>query len=54
MIGKVRAYFAEARSHNKLPRLVFPLRGRFKGEIGETFHFVVVAAKSNSGLNIGP
>ena len=43
-----------ARSNSKLHHAVLPLRGRLKGETGETFHFVVVTAKSNLGLEIGP
>ena len=35
------------------PHAVLPLRGRFKGEIGESFHFVSVTAKIKSGLVIG-
>ena len=54
VLGEVRTYFAEARSNSKLPHVVLPLRGRFKGETGETVHFVVVTAKSNSVLEIGP
>ena len=46
--------FIVARSNSKLHHVVLPLRGRLKGETGETFHFVVVTAKSNSGLEIGP
>ena len=34
--------------------MILPLRGRFKGESGESYHLVVVTAKSNSGLQIGP
>ena len=42
------------RSENtKLSHVVLPLRERFKGETGGTFHFVVVTAKSGSGLKIG-
>ena len=53
VLGEARTYFAEARRNAKFPHVVLPLRGRFKGETGETYHFVVVTARSNSGLKIG-
>ena len=52
VLGEVRTYFVEARRNTKLPHVVLSLRGRFKGETGETFHFVVVTAKIISGLGI--
>ena len=33
--------------------MVLPLRGRFKGETGETYHMIVVSAETNSGLKFG-
>ena len=34
------------------PHIVLPLRKRFKGGTGESFHFVAVTSKRNSGLQI--
>lgn len=53
VLGEERTYFAETRRNRKLPRIILPLRGIFKGETGETLHFVVVTAKSDSSLSIG-
>ena len=53
VLGEARDFLLEARSNRAHPRVVLPLRGKFKGEIGESFHFVAVTAKSNSGLAIG-
>ena len=53
LLRDTRAYFAEARRNSKLSHVVLPLCGRFKGETGETFDFVTVTAKSDSGLKIG-
>ena len=50
VLGEVRYYFTDARRNSKLLHVVLPLRDRFKGETGETFHFVVVTSKINSGL----
>ena len=54
VLGEARDYIAEARKNIKLPRVVLPLRKRFKGETGESFHFVMITVKSHSGLEIGP
>ena len=32
--------------------MILPLRGRFKGETGESFHFLAVTTKTDSGLRI--
>ena len=53
MLGKARDCMMEAKSNRTHPRLVLPLRGRFKEKIGKSFHFVVVTTRSNSGLEIG-
>ena len=52
VLGEVRDYFTEARKNVKLPKVVLPLQGRFKGETRESFHFVVVTAKTDSDLKI--
>ena len=52
VLGDVRTYVDEDMRNSTLPRVVLPLRGRFKGETEETFHFVVVTRESNSGLEI--
>ena len=54
VLGETREYLEETESHYKFKHVVLPLRGRFKGESGEGFHFVAVTTKSNSGLCIGP
>ena len=54
VLGAVRDYYEEATSNTKLPHVVLPLKGRFKGESGDTFHCVVVSACTRSGLKIGP
>ena len=53
-LGETRNYFAEAENNLKHKHVVLPLRGRFKGENGEGFHFVAVSALTDSGLRIGP
>ena len=45
VLGETRTYFAEARRNTKLSRVVL--------KTGERYHFVVVTARSNSGLRIG-
>ena len=52
VLGEVRTYVDEVRRNSTLPRVALPLRGRFKGETEETFHFVVVTGESNSELEI--
>ena len=37
VLGEARNYMVGARDGLKLPHLVLPLRGKFKGETGETF-----------------
>ena len=54
VLGEARTYFVETRRNSKLLHVVLPLRGRFKGKTDETFHFAVLTAKSNSGLEIRP
>ena len=54
VLGETRDYIDEAENHYKFKHVVLPLRGRFKGESGEGFHFVAVTTKTNSGLCIGP
>ena len=53
VLGEARDYFTETRNNIKLPHAVF-FRRIFMRETGKTFHFVVVIAKSNSGLEIRP
>ena len=52
-LGETRKFFLEATRNVKHPHVVLPLRGRFKGEKGESYHFVAVTSKSNSVLQIG-
>lgn len=52
VLGEARTYFMEARGNTKFPHVVLPLRVGVKGEMGETFHFVVVTARSYSELEI--
>ena len=54
VLGEVRSYFAEARRNSKFPHAVLPLRDRFKGQMGETLHFVLVTVKGDLGFEIGP
>ena len=54
VLGEARDYFTETRNIIKLPHAVFFFRRIFMRETGKTFHFVVVIAKSNSGLEIRP
>ena len=53
VLGEDRDFLLEGRNIRVHPHVVLPLRGRFKGETGVTFHFVVVTARRNSGLAIG-
>ena len=53
VLGKARDFLLEARSNWAHSHVILPLRGKFKGETGESFHFVAVTAKINSGLAIG-
>ena len=52
VLEEARTYFMEARGNTKFPHVVLPLRVEVKGEMGETFHFVVVTARSYSELEI--
>ena len=54
VLGETRDYLDEAENHRSYKHVVLPLRGRFKGESGENFHFVAVTARTDSGLCIGP
>ena len=47
---EIRKFFLESSRNMKEPHIVLPSRGRFKSETGESFHFVSVTSKSNSGL----
>ena len=52
-LGETRKFFLESTVNTKQLHIVLPLRGRFKGETGESFYFVTVTSKSDSGLQIG-
>lgn len=54
VLGETRNYFQENQCNLQHKHVVLPLRGRFKGEDGEGFHFVAVSSKTDSGLRIGP
>ena len=54
VLGETRDFIDESESHHEYPHIVLPLRGRFKGETGEGYHFVAVSACTDSGLKIGP
>ena len=41
MLGETRDYLHEAGQDVELPNIVLPLRGRFKGETGNNFYFVI-------------
>ena len=53
VLGEARQYITEAENHCKHKHVILPLRGRFKGETGESFHFLAVTAETDSGLRIG-
>ena len=48
VLGVARGYYKEEVDNVKLPYVVVPLKQRFKGETGETFHCVMVTAYSKS------
>ena len=52
-LSETRKFFLESMGNVKQPHIVLPLRGRFKDETGESFHFAAVTSKSNSGFQIG-
>ena len=52
-LDDTRKFFLESTGNVKQPLIVLPLRGRFKGETGESFYFVAGTSKSDSGLQIG-
>ena len=54
VLGEAKEFYKEGQSHGNHKHVILPLRGRFKGESGESYHLVVVTVKSNSGLQIGP
>ena len=54
ILGETRNYFEESQGSLQHKHAVLPLRGTFKGENSEGFHFVTVSSKTNSGLRIGP
>ena len=53
VLGETKEFIDEVENHRAHKHIVVPLRGRLKGESGETFHFVAVTAKSNLDLCIG-
>lgn len=53
VLGETRDCLEEVENHYKFKHVVLSLRGPFKGESGEGFHFVAITTKSNSGLCIG-
>ena len=53
VLGEARDYLLEGRNNRIHHHVVLPLRGRFKEETEESFHFMVVTARGNSGLVIG-
>ena len=53
VLGEARQYIAEAEIHCKYKHVILPLTGRFKGEIGESFQFLVVTTETDFGLRIG-
>ena len=53
-LGNTRDYFEEAKKNLQLKHVVIPLRGSFKGENGEGYHFVAVSAFTNSRFKIRP
>ena len=53
VLGKARQYIAESKNHYKHKHTILLLRGRFKCETGESFHFLAVTAETDSRLRIG-
>ena len=53
VLGEARDYITEAENHCKHKHVIFSLRGRFKGETSESFHFLPVTTKTDWGLIIG-
>lgn len=51
MLTGWRDYLEAGISHQH-PHVIFPLRGKFKGETGDRNHLMVCVAVSNSGINV--
>lgn len=49
MLGEVKDYITEGENHYKHKHVI-----KIKNRTGESFHFLVVSAKSDSSLRIGP
>ena len=47
----LRLYLDEGREPNSKPHVVVPLLGRFKNELGEQYHLILMAAVTGSGLS---
>jgi hypothetical protein len=47
----LRLYLEEGREPNLKPHVVAPLLGRFKNELGERYHLLLLAAVTGSGLS---
>ena len=54
ILGETPNYFGESQCNLQHKHVVLPLRGRFKGQNCEGFHFLVVSSKTDSGLCICP
>ena len=52
VLGEIWDFIDEAESHLKHKHIVLLLRGRFKGESGDGFHFVAVSTRTDSELCI--
>ena len=47
----LRLYLGEGKTQNDKAHIVAPLMGRFKNELGERYHLILLAATTASGLN---
>lgn len=53
VLGEIRQYIVEAENHCNHKHVILSLRGRFKGETGESFYLLAVTAKIDLDFMIG-
>ena len=53
MLGDLRRFYGESKQHT-IPHVALLFIGRFKREIGELYHIVIIVEKTRSGIIIRP
>ena len=53
VLGAVRDYYEATTGNTRFHHVILPLKKRFRGKTGETFHCVVISACTRLGFKIG-